>query len=106
MVIRKQFSNDAIETGHNQYLPLTLDHSAMIIGLVVSFSITYIYQYFFGNPDKLKDDQFVDEDAEKYYQTLPGIIQKRLYARECYHEAEFGNKTMSEDACEQLRTSQ
>ena len=77
----------------------------MLIGLLVSLTITYTYQYFFGNGEKLKDDQFVDEDAEKYYQTLPGIMQKRLYARECYHEAEFGNKTMSEDACEQLRTS-
>jgi hypothetical protein len=76
----------------------------MIIVIFIIFILLLAFQFYYGD-NALKEDQFVEEDADKYYNTLPGITQKRLYTRECYHEAEFGNKTMSDDAFEQLRVS-
>ena len=104
VIKQKTNSSYPIDTGHDSYLPPNIDHTCMFIVILMFFIILYGTQYYYGD-NALKDDQFVDEDADKYYNTLPGITQKRLYTRECYHLAEFGNKTMSEDAFEQLRVS-
>jgi hypothetical protein len=72
----------------------------MILIIFIFFVISTVLQTFYFGNNMLKDDIFVEEDADRYYETLSGITQKRLYTRECYHEAEFGNKTMSEEAFE------
>ena len=42
----------------------------MVMMLAIPLLVISIYSYAYGDSEKLKDDQYVDEDAEKYYQTL------------------------------------
>ena len=74
MINPKTYSNDPIDSGHDNYLPFTWDHSAMVMMMTIPIIVISIYRYVYGDSEKLKDNQFVEEDAEKYYQTLSGMV--------------------------------
>ena len=46
----------------------------MVMMMAIPLIVISIYRYVYGDSEKLKDNQFVEEDAEKYYQTLSGMV--------------------------------
>ena len=103
-IIPREKKMGSFDPGHDNYLPLAPDHTLLIFLIMIFFGLHLLVSSFIKCGKSKKDEFHIDENIGKFFNSISGLDQKLWYTNECYHRKLVGQKTISDENLEKLRT--